>query len=155
MGNNKEKFLAIGKEKEKEFCRLFKNAIRSTEEQDINEHWDVEITSKIDVKGLKKIKRSDEDVNENIHWLEIKGITGHLGSVYSEHVEYFAFETKKYWILVGKLELQKLISENVIKEFCESPEIYKLYQRKDRLDVLTLVPTLDLLYISEKMFKKQ
>jgi hypothetical protein len=154
MSINKQKFLKMGKEKEKEFCELFKNAIQSTEEQDINEHWDVEINSKIDVKGLKKIRRSDEDVNENIHWLEIKGITGHLGSVYAEHVEYFAFETKKYWIIVDKLELQKLISENVIKEFKEAPTAYYLYQRKDRLDVLTLVPTLDLMYIAEKIIKK-
>jgi len=155
MSFNKQKFLSMGKEKEKEFCELFTNAIKSTEEQDINEHWDVEIITKIDVKGLKKINRSDLDANENIHWLEIKGITGHLGSVYSEHVEYFAFETKKYWIIVDKLELQKLISENVIKEFKEVPTVYYLYQRKGRLDVLTLVPTLDLMFISEKIIKKQ
>lgn len=154
MSVDKEKFLAMGKEKENEFCKLFANAINSTEEQDINEHWDVEITSKIDVKGLKKISRLDDDVNENTHWLEIKGITGHLGSVYAEHVEYFAFETKKYWIVVDKLKLQKLISENVIKEYVDIPKIYHLYRRKDRLDVLTLIPTLDLMYISEKIFKK-
>lgn len=155
MSVDKEKFLAMGKEKEKEFCELFANAIKSTYEQDINEHWDVEITSKIDVKGLKKIRRSDKDVNENIHWLEIKGVTGHLGSVYSEHVEYFAFETIKYWVIVDKLKLQKLISENVIKEYVDEPKFYHLYKREDRLDVLTLVPTLDLVYISEKIIKKQ
>lgn len=154
MSVDKEKFLAIGKEKEKEFCELFANAIKSTNEQDINEHWDVEITSKIDVKGLKKIRRSDKDVNENIHWLEIKGVTGHLGSVYSEHVEYFAFETIKYWVIVDKLKLQNLISENVIKEYADEPKFYHLYKRYGRLDVLTLVPTLDLIYISEKIIKK-
>lgn len=154
MSFNKEKFLSIGKEKEEEFSNLFASAIKSTKKQDVIEHWDVQINSRIDVKGLKKIRRSDSDVNENIHWLEIKGITGHLGSVYSDHVDYFAFETVKYWIIVDKLKLQKLISENVIKEFVNEPKPYYLFKRQDRLDVLTIAPTLDLMYIAEKIIKK-
>lgn len=154
MNVEKEKFLLIGGQKETEFCELFANAAKSTVAENIYEKWDVGVTSKIDVKGLKKIRRSDSDVNENIHWLEIKGVTGHLGSVYSDHVDYFAFETVKYWIIVDKLKLQKLISENVIKEFVNEPKLYYLFKRQDRLDILTLAPTLDLMYISEKIIKK-
>ena len=146
-------FLKKGKETELEFSKLFESSIQSTKEEDIRQHWDVAIDIKFDVKGLKKISRTDESVNENIHWLEIKNVNGELGWVYGQ-ANYFVFETHKYWILVDKEELQTFIKENIVKEYSKTPTIYNLYTKEGRKDVLTLIPTLDLCAISSRIIKK-
>jgi hypothetical protein len=69
--------------------------------------------------------------------------------------DYFVFETDDYWLVVEKEKLQKFISEKCKEKIkTEEPALYKFYTRKDRKDVVTLVKTIDLIFISEKMFKK-
>ena len=148
------KFLKSGRVAEQEFAKLFRETEFSTKEQDIHEHWDVAIKYKIDIKGLKKINRNDADVNENIHWIEIKGVTGYLGWLYADEVDFFAFELKKYWIIVEKMALQEFIANNVIKEYIQKPTLYKLYRRQGRQDTITLVESFDLIYIAECLIKK-
>ena len=51
------------REKEKEFADLFpgENVVFANNNQDMNEHWDVEVNGiKIDVKSMKRINRRDE-----------------------------------------------------------------------------------------------
>ena len=74
-------FLNDGKIKENEFINLVikpnQKIILPTKEQDINEHWDVSINDiKFDIKALKKVKRSDADTNQEIHWVEIENVHG-------------------------------------------------------------------------------
>jgi hypothetical protein len=147
-------FLKEGKEKEVMFADLFSSYSLSDKNTDIIKHYDLTIGNiRIDVKGLKKVNRWDNEVNENIHWVEIKGITGHLGWLYGE-ADYFAFETFDYWILVGKDKLQDLIKTRTIKEWVKEKELYKLYQRPNKKDVITLVKTIDLCSISEAIINK-
>lgn len=146
-------FLIEGKSKELSFAELFNNYSLSNKSQDIIEHWDVSFGKiKIDVKGLKKINRYDISTNENFHWIEIKGITGHLGWLYGE-ADYFAFETNKYWIIVCKHELQNFIKINTIKEY-RNKEPYYLYTREGRKDIMTLITSLDLCSISSAIINK-
>lgn len=147
-------FLKEGKEKEVMFADLFSSYSLSDKNTDIIEHYDLTIgNTRIDVKGLKKVNRWDNEVNENIHWIEIKGITGHLGWLYGE-ADYFAFETFDYWILVSKIKLQKLIKTRTIKKWVKEKELYKLYQRPNKQDVITLVKTIDLCSIAESIINK-
>ena len=147
-------FLKEGKEKEVMFAELFSSYSLSDKKTDIIEHYDLTIgNTRIDVKGLKKVNRWDNEVNENIHWVEIKGITGHLGWLYGE-ADYFAFETLDYWILVSKIKLQELIKTRTIKEWVKEKELYKLYQRPNKQDVITLVKTIDLCSIAESIINK-
>jgi hypothetical protein len=147
-------FLKEGKEKEVMFANLFSSYSLSDKNTDIIEHYDITIgNTRIDVKGLKKINRWDNDVNENIHWVEIKGITGHLGWLYGK-ADYFAFETFDYWILVSKIKLQELIKIRTKKEWVKEKELYKLYQRPNKQDVITLVKTIDLCSIAESIINK-
>lgn len=151
-----KQFLEKGRKKEAEFCELFpdKEIIKATDEQDMKEHWDVQINGiKIDIKGLKKTNRSDADVNENIHWLEIKNVIGNNGWCYG-NADFFAFEIKDYWILVDKTRLQNFIKENINKDKTDKPTLYYLYRRKDRQDFITLVTSYDLCYIAKKLVKK-
>jgi hypothetical protein len=150
-------YLKDGRKVERLFASLFGDSIMSTNKQDIYEHWDV-WTKKygfVDVKGIKKVTRIGK-LNENFHWVEIMGVTGHVGWAYSTKTNYFAFETKDYFIMVSKEKLQEFIKEKVTKEYVAKPEdsLYKLYRRKNRKDVITLVKTIDLIYICSEIIKK-
>lgn len=126
----------------------------STKEQDIHEHWDVSLTMQIDVKAMKKKHRSDATTNENIHYVELKNVLGNPGWLYGE-AHYFAFEIEEYWILVDKIRLQEFIKVKCAsKEWSDIPNFYKLTQRKTRQDIITLVKTIDLMFICDKIIKK-
>ena len=49
---------------------------------------------------------------------------------------------------------KELIKKVAIKEWVKKPELYKLYQRKDRKDVVTLIKTLDLCFASDCLIAK-
>jgi hypothetical protein len=148
------KFLKKGKSAEQEFAKLFNDTENATQQEDIHEHWDIKINYKVDVKGLRKISRGDSDVNENIHWIELKNVNSKLGWLYGSGPDYFAFELKKYWIIVEKFVLQQFVAKNVVKEYTEKPELLKLYNRAGRKDCLTMVSSYDLIYIAECMIPK-
>jgi hypothetical protein len=65
-----------------------------------------------------------------------------------------AFEITDYWIVVAKDDLQELIKNTVVKEQVYTPTLYKMYRRRDRKDIITLVKTIDLMYISSSVIKK-
>lgn len=148
-------FLKKGKEAEQEFASLFKNALATSEREDIIDHVDIKISVGVDVKSLKKVKREDQQVNEHYHWIEIKGITGHAGWLYGGTADFFAFELKDYWIVVSKEDLKGLIANRCSdKTWVNKPELYKLYRRVGRKDIITLVTSYDLCYISTCIIKK-
>ena len=157
LQNTIQKFLTEGKEKEKEFAKLFVKYTLATPAQDMKEHWDVEVNNKkFDVKAIKRDRRSG-GYNEDIHWVELKNVQGKLGWLYGD-ATHFAFETCRYWVVVEKMSLQSLISD-----LCKSKEktnnigdaLYKLYSRSGRKDLITKIKTIDLCYIAESMIKKK
>lgn len=134
---------------------------KSTRNEDITEHWDVEITKndillKVDIKGLRKIDRNDSKPNQDYTWLEIKNVHGNVGWCYAEEVDGFFFELFDYWYYVDKKDVQTLIKEKIKKVRVLKPDdaLYKLYQRTGRLDILTLVKSIDLLFYAKMFFKK-
>lgn len=145
-------FLEDGKKVEVKFAEMFDNFEYSSKEEDINEHWDVKISFKCDVKGVKKIRRSDAFPNEFYHFIEIKNVNGGMGWLYGK-ADFFAFETFKYFIIVAKESLQAFVSENVEKKYVDSADksLYCLYNRSGRKDVITMVTSLDLMRIAESV----
>jgi hypothetical protein len=126
----------------------------STTEQDINEHWDVKLDIKFDVKAVKKVNRSDGETDETIHWVELINVRGNRGWLYGE-ADYFAFELDDYWVIVNKQILQTFIAKKCAKkEKSDTPALYKIYNRRDRLDAITLVKTIDLMYLAEQIIEK-
>lgn len=126
----------------------------STKDEDINEHWDVKLDIKFDVKAVKKVNRSDDETDETIHWVELINVRGDKGWLYGD-ANYFAFELDDYWVIVSKQTLQDFIAKKCHKkELCEKPTLYKIYRRKDRLDAITLVKTIDLMYLAEQIIEK-
>jgi len=143
--------LADGKRKEIEFSKFFKNVNEATKEQDIHEHWDFCV--KYDVKMIKRRKRH-EDYDETIHWVELKNVNGDKGWLYGE-ADYFSFEILDYWIVVKREDLAEFIAKKCAsKQWSNRPALYKLYQRNGRKDVITMVKTIDLMYISADIVKK-
>jgi hypothetical protein len=151
-------FLSDGKLKEKEFVDLVSKPghelVYPTTEQDINEHWDVQIDNiKFDIKGLKKISRSDASVDPAIHWVEIENVHGKPGWLYGI-ADYISFETDDSWLVVKRDNLIKMVEDKLMMVVTDEPEPYKMYRRRGRYDVLTIVPTEDLREIKTKEVKK-
>ena len=150
---NHIKFQAIEKKFE-EAVKVFSTVEYATKEEDIYDHWDIKMSIKVDVKAMKKVNRSDETPNENIHYVELKNVHGKKGWLYGD-ADYFAFETCDYFILVSKVKLQEFIANKCkTKELSSYPQLYKLYSRDKRQDVITLVKTIDLIFISDKIIEK-
>lgn len=151
-------FLSDGKLKEKEFVDLVgkpeHKIIYPTTEQDINEHWDVQIDDvRFDIKGMKKISRSDANVNPDIHWVEIENVHGKPGWLYGM-ADYISFETDDCWLIVKRDNLINMVESKLMMVITDEPEVYKMYRRRGRYDVLTMVPTEDLRKIKTKEIKK-
>ena len=117
----------------------------ASEHEDINEHWDFSFNIRIDVKTMKKLNRSDEDYNEDIHWIELRNVHGNKGWVHGK-AQVIAFETKRSWILVERPRLIELLDSKILdkENFVTSPELYRIYRRSNRKDAVVLVPTNDL-----------
>ena len=138
---------------EKRFATLLSNPIEATRDKNIFEHWDVANGDiKYDVKAMKKFRRSDEHPTDRIHYIELKNVNGKKGWLYGQ-ADYIAFETRSYWVIVSRRKLQEMIDDMVMETSLE-PQVYKLYARKTRLDLMTIIPTIDLISIADKMIKK-
>ena len=148
----------IGKANEIKFIYYCDDIIRiATVEEDMREHWDCEIIidnrkMKVDVKGLKRENKNDSTLNEKTHWVELKNVNGRDGWLYGK-ADSFAFEMYNYWLVVDRIELIKLINEKIVREY-KKGEFYHLYQRQNRKDEITLVPTSDLEKIAWKKIEK-
>lgn len=151
--DNYKKFQAV----ERKFAGaldMFNKISFASSDEDIYQHWDVKIDIKIDVKAMKKINREDSEPNENIHYVEIKNVHGNKGWLYGD-ADYFAFEMKDYYVMVSKIKLQEMIADKCKDKIkCARPTLYQLYSREGRNDMMTLVKTVDLIFISDKMIEK-
>ena len=129
------------------------NITEATEYEDIYGHWDLEVTDsdsfigKVDVKALKKRRRSDPSVDDSIHWVELQNVNGDAGWLFGL-ADNIAFETLTEWLIVSRTALIDSLKSSIFKEFVDTPEIYRMYRRKGRNDVIVLVPTKDLKILS-------
>jgi len=133
------------------FASLFKNFKEATKKENIYDHIDLTVDGMtVDVKGMKKLNRDDADVNPDIHWIEFQNVRGDKGWVYGK-ADYIAFETPDGFIMIDRISLlewcREMITDRKIKD---KKELYKLYSRKGRKDVISLVRTEDLLKLPHK-----
>jgi hypothetical protein len=158
MAYNKYKqFLDNGKKVEQKFAETLSSRgilKPASTKEDIYEHWDLCLIQKFDVKGMKRIKRTDDKPDENIHWVELRNVSGNDGWLFGD-ANVFVFETEDYWVLVEKQRLQDFIAEKCKGGgTSKTPELYKGYTRAGRKDLITLVKTIDLMAISKEILKK-
>lgn len=166
MGFKYDNFLKEGLEVQKRFEKSISmecggHCEPATEEEDITLHvdtwWFTDKGQKIgiDVKGLKKDKRSDSFANPDIHWIELKNVNGKPGWIYGEE-DYVAFESMDSWILITPKRLLDIIDKNVTnKEITNSnTETFRYYQREGRKDVIVKVPTSYIIEKANKLIQK-
>jgi hypothetical protein len=151
-----ETCLEVGQNAEQRFAQHIERPLFATKEEDIHEHWDVKSIAgtKYDVKAMKKWKRSDPEPTNRIHYVELRNVRGELGWLYGQ-ADYIAFETRAHWIVVPRKKLVYFVegvTEN--NERSAKPAVYKLYQREGRKDLMTVIPSMDLLAISEVIINK-
>lgn len=141
---------------EKEFFGLFKNSQWSTAEEDMHQHIDIHIDGfSIDVKELKRINRTDVDVNSEIHWVELQNVHGNKGWLYGE-ATHIAFELPDGFLLIERITLHQFCKHKVAdRKIKDIKGLYTLYRRKGRLDVITLVLVEDLLKLPHCILNKQ
>ena len=158
MQSRKDQFFE-GKAKEALFRNMFDGMTESSPEDDVKRKFDMTLELNIDFKGLKRKDRSGAK-DENIHWIELKNVRGSLGWLYGD-ADLFVFEVNDYYIMIWKEALQDLIQKKVVKEEDEKgnpifkKEFYKLWNRKGRMDLITMVPTIDLCAISMNIIEKE
>ena len=133
---------------EEQFYSLFitENKRPATKYEDKFLHFDMVINGvKIDVKGLKKVNRSDDQVNPDIHWVEVVNVRGNDGWLYGK-ADRIAFEIADGYLLINRLDLRKFCLEKVVdKKPSTEKGFYKLYRRSGTADASILVLTKDLM----------
>lgn len=133
------------------FASLFETFKEATKEENMFGHIDLTVDGmKVDVKGMKKLNRSDASVNPDIHWIEFQNVRGNKGWMYGE-ADYIAFEIPNEFILIER-ELLLDWCRKVIVDKKPKPkkELYKLYNRPGRKDIISLVLVEDLLKLPHK-----
>ncbi|HJS19938.1 MAG TPA: hypothetical protein VJ785_14420 [Anaerolineales bacterium] len=122
----------------------------------IDEHFDYIMSKdgkshKVEVKSRKRRGRKDQDVQDEYIWVEIHGVRkDDQGWLYGE-ADLIAFEMAKSFRIVRRADLAKLIGKLVdFGSMTHKPgdALYKLYSRRDRHDLLTMIRSDDLLQIT-------
>lgn len=144
--------MAVDRSKEKEFISLWRDAKLTAQEQD-RKGVDVVLTLKVDVKAMKKVKRSDQQLCTTHHWVEIKNVNGGRGWLYND-IDYFAFETVDSWIMVPASSLVEHLHSKGLKLPDGGFPEYMLHYREGRNDLMTLVPNKDLKLLGHEILKQ-
>jgi len=120
--------------------------LKSTKDQDIKEHWDFKVNnSLIDVKGAKKISRSDDEYNYEIAWLEVQNVRGDIGWLKGK-ADFIAFEQKDFFLIVKREDLLNWLRTKVTNTKMVSSSkkaLYRLYQRNGRKDIIIMAKIKD------------
>lgn len=164
---NKKDSLELGRRAEDAFARLaVKHGFKTrpaTKEEDIDGHFDFVIerngkSHKVDVKSLKRIKREDKELQAEFLWIELHSVRkDNKGWLYAGHADLIAFELTQSFRLVARLDLIALAEKLVdveAKVSLPKDALYKVYSRKSRPDLLTMIKSEDLLGIKHVDWKK-
>jgi hypothetical protein len=128
----------------------------------INEHYDYLMRKdgrafKVEVKSLKRVNRRDVRTQDQYVWIELRNVRGESGWLYGS-ADLIAFEMTQAFRIVGRTELVDLVEKLVdfkARVGSSKEALYKLYSRKGRPDLLTIIKSEDLLNITYKEWKKE
>jgi|TARA_R110000787_G_scaffold11368_3_gene37744 hypothetical protein len=129
-----EEFVAKAKIIEAEFTEHLEDVTKSTKEQDLFEHWDVEGTlqgtrMKVDIKDMKKFNRKDPETQDEMACVEYVGVKGYPGWVQGK-ADSIAFKRSKYkWLVVNRQELWDMLKAK-LEERSYSPSEGPWYEKE-------------------------
>lgn len=133
------------------FANLFETFKEASKKENMYDHIDLTVDGMtVDVKGMKKVNRSDSEVSPNIHWIEFQNVRGNKGWIYGK-ADYIAFEIPNEFIMIDRQFLLDWCREKFTdRKLKPQKELYKLYNRPGRKDVIGLVLVEDLLKLPHK-----
>lgn len=151
--------LLRGKAFEEQMLNSFRDIIKTSFSDDVFEKKDFKQVVSFQAKSLGSILREYEHSSEHYKWVEMMNVNGDGGSIISE-VDYLVFELQAYYLIVPRENLFKFCKSRMdatnrlkrdnIKELLEGTShdlrslCYRPYTRRERNDVLLLVPTIDI-----------
>ena len=93
----------------------------------------------VDVKARNTAEKGEET------WVEIRNVNGEAGWLYGK-ADMIAFDQGDRFLLVERDKLRIFVEENVEREYVTLAHqaLMKVYTRKDRKDMITLIKTNDL-----------
>jgi len=131
-------------------------ARRATREEQFKHIDFVSKHGTFDVKSMGRVNRSDSSTQGERRWLELNNVSGRVGWLLAEQLDYLAFEREDDFIVVRREDLRKLAKKLCKCDIVECPidALYNLYQRKGRKDMLTVILTDDMLAIDHRIWDK-
>jgi hypothetical protein len=164
---DKKDSLELGRQAENHFARLaMKQGFTisaSSGRSNMDEHFDYVMerdgkTFRVDVKSLKRLARRDGLIQDTYIWIELHGVRADdEGWLYAGHADLIAFELAKSFRIVDRLELIALVEKLVdfdAKVASPKDALYKVYSRKSRPDLLTMIKSEDLREIRYAEWRK-
>ncbi len=157
--------LALGRRAEELFVTAAQRqgwrATHAPKEADIHEHWDFEIVKdgyrrKVEVKAMKREKRTDETMSGEWVWIEFRNVRGEAGWLFGK-ANWIAFETENSFVIVDRHDLYQLVRRVVDRQAkVESAREakYKTYTRKGRPDQIAQVRMEDIRKIKINEWEK-
>ncbi len=110
-----------------------------------------------DVKAMKKISRQDAEPQDQWTWIELHGVNeGNKGWLYGGCSDFIAFQTRRGFLLVPRVDLIAKVEEVVnfdARVRTPMEAAYKVYQRAGRVDEVTLIEKKHLMNIAWEEWK--
>jgi hypothetical protein len=157
--------LTLGRRAEERFAAIAQregwSVVHAPKEADIHEHWDFEIQKdgykrKVEVKAMKREKRTDESMNQDWVWIEFRNVRGEAGWLFGK-ANWIAFETEDSFVIVDRHDLYQLVRRVVDRQAkVESAREakYKTYTRKGRPDQIAQIRMEDIWRIKINEWEK-
>jgi hypothetical protein len=100
----------------------------------------------LDIKARKKISRNSSSFSDDLVWIELKNVIGNDGWLYGCS-DYIVFERENDFVIVPRVNLIKICDSLITNERVNSSSeaLYKLYTRKNRKDLLSIIKMSDIL----------
>ena len=122
----------------------------SSRNQNINEHVDVIISQpgsqfNVDVKGLRRRSRWDDEFELEWTWIEYHGVRQNdIGWLFGGKADLFAFEHITYFIIITRENLQ-MLARTLVKSGSMTTKAsdakYRPYSRPGRHDIIAMIET--------------
>ncbi|MFN8461727.1 MAG: hypothetical protein U0X93_08170, partial [Anaerolineales bacterium] len=113
---------------------------------------------KVDVKSIKRKSREDKELQDEFLWIELHGVRADdRGWLYDGKADLIAFELANSFRIVDRLELIALVENLVdfgVKVSSPKDALYKVYSRKSRPDLLTMIKSEDVLQLRHAEWRK-
>ncbi|MEW6031207.1 MAG: hypothetical protein ACOYZ8_04935 [Chloroflexota bacterium] len=157
--------LALGRRAEELFATAAQregwDVVHAPKEADIHDHWDFEIVKdgynrKVEVKAMKREKRTDETMSGEWVWIEFRNVRGEAGWLFGK-ANWIAFETEDSFVIVDRHDLYQLVRRVVDRDTkvgSARDAKYKTYTRTGRPDQIAQVRLGDLEKIQIARWRK-